>query len=258
MRLDIFLTQKGHASSRTKAQNLITEGYVFVNGNVVDKPSFQIGENDQVTIKQHDRYVSRGAYKLLGATDKFNLNFSEKIVLDMGASTGGFTQVALEKGAKKVFAVDIGKSQLDESLKNNSKVVCLENTDIRNVDKDMVGDVDLIIGDLSFISLEKVLPHLKQVFGAKEMAILFKPQFECGRDLARKYKGVVKDKVVHKNLLKNFILFCQNLGFLVSDLTASPIKGGDGNIEYLVHLNGEIQNYNLEKIVEEAFKKEDN
>ena len=192
--------------SRNKAQNLIKEGCVFVDKSAVLKPSFEVECAESITIKNYDNYVSRGAYKLIKGLEEFGVNVEGKVVLDMGASTGGFTQVLIQRGAEKVYSVDVGKGELDALLRNNEKVVNMEGRDIRGLKKEEVGDTKLIVGDLSFISLQKVLPLIKSILGAIEMVLLFKPQFECGKDLARKYKGVLKDKNVHKKLLKEFTL----------------------------------------------------
>jgi len=240
--------------TRNKAQNLIKEGYVFVGEKQVLKPSFVVESYNNITIKQHDDYVSRGAYKLLKGLDFFKVNVSEKVVLDMGASTGGFTQVLLEKKAKKVYSVDVGKGELDKRLASDERVVNMEGRDIRTLTKDEIGDSQLVVGDLSFISLKNILPHIKNIFGKLEMILLFKPQFECGKEIARKYRGVIKDKAVHKKLLSEFKIYIEMLGYTLSNLTYSPIKGGSGNIEYLVYLNGISQEkYVINQIVDEAF-----
>lgn len=253
-RLDIVLTKYFEVSSRTKAQRLIEEGLVLVNGKVETKVSLKV-EANEVELLPHENYVSRGAYKLLGAIQKFGIKFSNKIVLDVGASTGGFTQVALKDGASKVYAVDVGKGELDKALLQDKRVVNLENTDVRELSEEQVPTVDIIIGDLSFISLTKILPKLKELFGNdKEMMFLFKPQFECGKEIAKKYRGIIKNKDIHIDLLKNFINFTKLLGFSVSDIIYSPIKGGDGNIEYLIYFNGKEEcKYNIKNICEEAF-----
>lgn len=240
--------------SRNKAQNLIKEGLVFVGETAILKPSFEVGGAENITIKNHDNYVSRGAYKLIKGLDEFGISVGGKTVLDMGASTGGFTEVLLERGAKKVYSVDVGKGELDESLQNDKRVVNMEGRDIRVLTKEEIGDAEFVVGDLSFISLQKILPHIKSIFGKIQMVLLFKPQFECGKDTAKKFKGIIKDKVIHKKLLKEFADYLNVLGFSFSNLTFSPIKGGSGNIEYLVYLNGETkEKFNIENVVETAF-----
>lgn len=252
MRLDILISQNQNIS-RNKACDLIKNGNVWVDGKVCIKPSFIVSEN-QVEIKNCKNYVSRGAYKLLGAIENFNLKFDNKIVLDIGASTGGFTQVALENGAKKVYSVDVGSGQLDKSFAVDKRVVNLENTDFRNLDFNLVKDTNMIIGDISFISLSHILPYIIKLFGKNiECLLLFKPQFECGKDIAKKYKGIIKDKKIHIFLLKRFVEYCKNLDFNVSDIIQSSIKGKDGNIEYLIYFNNYKFVKNIEEIVENAF-----
>ena len=256
-RLDNLLADRENIS-RSKTQNLIKEGKVEVGGKVITKPAFLVDEKCCINVNFQDSYVSRGAYKLKKALEVFDASVKDKVVLDMGASTGGFTQVALEKGAKKVYSVDIGKSELDKSLALNTNVVNMEGTDIRTLTKEMVCDTEIVVGDLSFISLKHILPKIKALFGNIECLLLFKPQFECGKEIAKKSRGVVKDKNIHKNLLKEFTQEIKTYDFRLSDLTFSPIKGKSGNIEYLVHLNGEKQNtIDIEKVVFEAFAKAD-
>ena len=253
MRLDYFVAEKMNVS-RTRAQNLIKEGCVFVEGVSILKPAFEVSENLKIEIKPKDDYVSRGAYKLARAKEVFCLDFGQRTVLDMGASTGGFTQVSLKNGAKKVYSVDVGHGELDKSLAEDSRVANIEGQDIRTIKKQNFSDVDMVVGDLSFISLKHILPVIHSQFGCVECALLFKPQFECGKVLAKKYKGVIKDKVIHKNLLKEFLEEIKIYNFKLSGLTHSSIKGKEGNIEYLVHLNGKSEKeVDISKIVENAF-----
>ncbi len=240
--------------SRNKAQSLIKEGCVFIEDVAVLKPSFEIEGAENITIKNHDNYVSRGAYKLIKAIEEFGVNIEGKTVLDMGASTGGFTQVLIEKGAVKVYSVDVGKGELEASLRRNERVVNMEGRDIRGLTKEEICDTQLVVGDLSFISLQKILPHIKSILGKIEMVLLFKPQFECGKELAKKHKGIVKDRAIHKKLLKEFAEYLNLLNYNFSNLTYSPIKGGSGNIEYLVHLNDDnINQFDIENVVQKAF-----
>lgn len=252
-RLDLAVAEKENIS-RAKAQHLIESGKVMVDNRVAEKSSTVVSEKNSIEIIPSEEYVSRGAYKLLKAADFFKIDFQNKVVLDIGASTGGFSEVALQKGAKKVYAVDVGEGQLDESLMKNDKVVNYEKTDIRILQKNMAPDCNLVVGDISFISLQKVLPHIRKLFGNIEIAILFKPQFECGKVIAKKYKGVIKDSKIHEQLLRDFKLFLTSLGYQLSSLTYSPIKGKNGNIEYLLHINGkQNENFDIGKVVQEAF-----
>ncbi len=254
-RIDVLVSEKFNMT-RAKAQQIIERGYVKIGEVVLQKSSTLVEENSFIQLEERERYVSRGAYKLLKALDFFNISLKDKIVLDMGSSTGGFCQVALENGAKKVYAVDVGQNVLDESLKTNCKVVSYENRDIRNIGKEDAEGCNFITGDLSFISLKLVLPYINSILNGVEMVILFKPQFECGIQIAKKYRGVIKDKAIHVNLLKEFIIFLHSMGIRISNLTYSPIKGKGGNIEYLFHLNGKDDvNVDVLKITEEAFSK---
>lgn len=242
--------------SRNKAQNLIKEGCVFIDDKVQNKPSFAVDCDVLITIKQHDNFVSRGAYKLIKALDEFGVSVENKRVIDMGASTGGFTQVLLSRGAGKVYSVDVGKGELDVSLAQNQKVVNMEGRDIRTLTREEIKDCDLVVGDLSFISLLKILPHINMLFGKVEMCLLFKPQFECGKEIAKKYRGIIKNKAIHKKLLKEFCEQLEILGYTLSNLTFSPIKGGSGNIEYLLHINATTKvNFDIDKIVDNAFER---
>lgn len=254
MRIDKIVAEK-LGCTRTKAQQIIKEGCVCVCGKQVLKPSLEIDENAQIEIDRTEQYVSRGAYKLLGAKESFNLNFHERVVLDIGASTGGFSQVCLLYGAKKVYSLDIGKNELSPLLKSDSRVVEMSGVDFRACKKSEFEDVDFVVGDLSFISLRHIFPKIMEFFGNKiEVCMLFKPQFECGKDLAHKFKGVVLDKKVHISLLQDFVVYLQKLGFVLSALAPSTIRGKSGNIEYLFHLNGACQTQiDVKKIVEQAF-----
>lgn len=254
-RLDNLISQRENIS-RARAQILIKEGKVEVGGKVVTKPAFLVEEEISYILKTKDNYVSRAAYKLKKALEVFDVSVQDKVVLDMGASTGGFTQVALENGAEKVYSVDVGKGELDKSLVEDDRVVNLEQTDIRMLTKEMVADVQIIVGDLSFISLKHILPKVNALYGKIECVLLFKPQFECGKEIAKKYRGVVKDQGVHKRLLKEFLEEIKIYNYHLADLTFSPIKGKSGNVEYLVHLNGKNEkNIDIEKVVFEAFAK---
>lgn len=257
IRLD-NLVSKNENISRSRAQTLIKEGKVDVEGKVVTKPSFLLDENSQISLNIQENYVSRGAYKLKKALEVFDVTVRGKIVLDMGASTGGFTQVALENGAKKVYSVDVGKGELSKQLDQDERVVNMEQTDIRVLTTEMVGDTQIVVGDLSFISLKHILPKINMLFGKIECVLLFKPQFECGREIAKKSHGIVKDKAVHKNLLKEFFEELKIYDYKLSDITFSPIKGKSGNVEYLLHLNGNgKKKVDITKVVEDAFNKAD-
>ena len=255
MRLDKYLYEKEGISSRTKACRLIKDGHVLVDGKVVLRPSYELLCYETITITKYPKYSSRGAEKLLTAKKCFELDFEGKVVVDIGASTGGFTQVALESGASKVYAVDVGVGELAQVLREDKRVVNLENTDFRSLERDAVSDANLIIGDISFISLRHIFPKIKELFGTVETSILFKPQFECGKEIARKYKGVIKNRQVHKRLLKDFVEYIKGLDFLVCGLVYSSIQGKSGNIEYLFYVNGKKDfPYEIDSVVDSAFE----
>ena len=220
--------------TRAKATAYIKEGVVEVNGKIVVKPSTLILESDKIEITREVLpYVSRGGLKLEKAIKVFNLNLKDLVVLDLGASTGGFTDCALQNGARKVFAVDIGSGQLDIKLRENSSVVNLENTDIRTLDKKYIEQSQIIVGDISFISLLKVLPNVINNMTKQQLMILIKPQFEAGLSIIKKCKGVIRDTKVSKQICEDTIRGLELMGLQLVGLDESPIKGGDGNTEYI-------------------------
>lgn len=234
-RLDIHMVQTFKLKSRSLASELIRSGGVSVNGQIVLKCGTLVGDNDKVAlIKEVCRYVSRAGLKLEKAKTFFDLDFNDKVVLDIGASTGGFTDFCLQNGAKKVYSVDVGHSQLDETLRKDKRVVVMEKTDIRLLNKEDVNDIDIAVCDVSFISLKNIGENIKQLLNkGNEFVCLIKHQFECGRKLAKKYKGVVKDESLHKEIVKDIENYFESLDFKLIGTTISPIYGGDGNIEYL-------------------------
>ncbi len=252
-RIDVLVSEKFNMT-RSKAQQVIENGKVKLGEELISKSSMLVDENADIKLIEREKYVSRGAYKLVKALKVFDVSLKDKIILDMGSSTGGFCQVAIENGAKKVYAVDVGQNVLDESLKECPQIISYENRDIRTITKEEVEGCDFITGDLSFISLKLILPYINSILKDGEMILLFKPQFECGVRIAKKYKGVIKDRSIHIDLLKEFIAFLKGIDIKISNLTYSPIKGKSGNIEYLFHLNGKKEmNLDVEKVVAEAF-----
>lgn len=237
-RLDVLLVQRGMAASREKAKAMILAGEILVDGEREDKAGSMFP--DTVTITQKGRplpYVSRGGLKLEKAMTHFGLDLTGKICMDVGASTGGFTDCMLQNGAVKVYAVDVGHGQLDWKLRNDERVVCMERTNIRYVTpEDIQEPVQFVSIDVSFISLTKVLLPVRNLMeeGA-EMTALIKPQFEAGREKVGK-KGVVRDPAVHLEVIQTVISYAKSISFGVRHLEFSPIKGPEGNIEYLVHL----------------------
>lgn len=237
-RLDVLLVKKGLAPSREKAKTMIMEGNVFVNNQREDKAGTNIPEDAVIEIKGNTlKYVSRGGLKLEKAMTHFGISLEDKICMDIGASTGGFTDCMLQNRAKKVYAVDVGYGQFAWKLRTDERVVCMEKTNIRYVTPEDIADVlDFASVDVSFISLAKVLPAAKELLRDEgEMVCLIKPQFEAGREKVGK-KGVVRDPAVHREVIEKVITDARELGFSILHLEYSPIKGPEGNIEYLVHI----------------------
>ena len=237
-RLDIFLTEKNFFDSRTRAQAMIMAGKILVNGQKIDKAGTLIPPDAQIKILGEEMpFVSRGGLKLQKALDVFKIILSGKIAVDVGASTGGFTDCMLQHGAKKVYAIDVGYGQLAWKLRSDVRVVNMERTNIRNVTrKNFLDEIDFASIDVAFISLEKVLPIVFDVLkDSGEVVALIKPQFEAGREHVGK-KGVVRDKKIHAAVLEKILNFAAGVGFAVRGLDFSPVKGPEGNIEYLAHL----------------------
>lgn len=238
-RLDVLLVQLGLANSRELAKAYIMAGNVYVDGQKEDKAGTKVAVNADIEVKGSQmKYVSRGGYKLEKAINEFGVELEGKICLDIGASTGGFTDCMLQNGAKKVYAIDVGYGQFAWKLRNDERVVCLEKTNVRYVTHEQVPDEgDFASIDVSFISLTKVLPAVLGVLGPNgQLVCLIKPQFEAGREKVGK-KGVVRDINVHREVIEMIVNYvrAQNLGILALDF--SPIKGPEGNIEYLIYLD---------------------
>ena len=237
-RLDILLVKRNLAPSREKAKAMIMEGNVFVNNQREDKAGSSFDEN--VPIEIHGttlKYVSRGGLKLEKAMNEFDLNLDGDICMDIGASTGGFTDCMLQNGASKVYSVDVGYGQFAWKLRQDPRVVCMEKTNIRYVTPEDIDDaLDFASVDVSFISLTKILEPARNLLkDGGQMVCLIKPQFEAGREKVGK-KGVVRDKAVHLEVVERIVTFALEHGFSVHHLSYSPIKGPEGNIEYLVHI----------------------
>ena len=237
-RLDALLVNRGLFESRTRAQAAVMAGQVLVNEQKIDKPGTQVSPD--VTIRllgDKLRYVSRGGLKLEKALQIFPISVDGKVVADIGASTGGFTDCALQNGAAKVYAVDVGYGQLAWKLRSDERVVNMERTNVRYLESDSLGElVDAVTIDVAFISLDKVLPTVHKILKPECFVVaLIKPQFEAGKENVGK-KGVVRDAKVHEDVIKNVINFAKGEGFGIAGLDFSPIKGPEGNIEYLLHL----------------------
>ena len=237
-RLDVLLTEQGYADSRSKAQAIIMSGMVYVDGQKADKPGISYEENVAIEVRGAVcPYVSRGGLKLEKALRDFGVKPEGFVCSDSGASTGGFTDCLLQQGAKKVFAIDVGYGQLDWKIRSDERVVVMERTNIRYVTPEQLGELlDLSVIDVSFIGLEIVLPTIKTLLKPTgQVLCLIKPQFEAGKENVGK-KGVVRDAKIHQMVLDNFVSLVDGLGFRILGLTFSPVKGPEGNIEFLGHL----------------------
>ena len=238
-RLDVLLVSLGLAESRTKAQATIMAGEVYVNGQKADKSGMEVDITSNIEVRGSAcPYVSRGGLKLEKALKNFGVDPTGYVCSDSGASTGGFTDCLLQQGASKVFAIDVGYGQLAWKIRNDPRVVVMERTNIRYVTPEDLGEMlDLSVIDVSFISLGLVLPVVKTLLKPTgQVLCLIKPQFEAGKDKVGK-KGVVRDPAVHEEVLQNFISLAKSLDFTIRNLTFSPVKGPEGNIEFLAHLS---------------------
>ncbi len=231
-RLDIFLVKKGLVKNRSKASDLIKRGKVKVNNTIATKQGSQTADTAQVEVDNSEEFVSRGGTKLAHALEKFNINPLNMTCIDIGSSTGGFTDCLLHKGASKIYAIDVGTDQFDSSLKGDARVILMEQTDIRNADIPELAD--LIVIDVSFISLALVLPEAFKYLKKDGCIItLVKPQFEVGKEHTK--NGIVRDEVLQQEAVSNIKQFGEKLGLIHKSQTESPISGGDGNKEYFIH-----------------------
>ena len=258
-RLDVLMVTQGLAKSREKAKAMIKAGNVYVNNEKMQKAGIVLEDDCRIEIRGETlKYVSRGGLKLEKAILQFKIDLTDKICMDIGASTGGFTDCMLQNGAQKVYSVDVGYDQLDETLRQDKRVICMEKTNIRYLtSKELQEELDFASVDVSFISLTKVLPAIRDLLKENgQMVCLIKPQFEAGREKVGK-KGVVKDKKVHKDVVQSIVRFCLAHGFSVLNLEYSPIKGPEGNIEYLLYIEKENnpkkeESVDFQKTVESA------
>ena len=259
-RLDILLVKRGLAESREKAKAVIMSGIVYVDGQKEDKAGQTFADTANIEVRGNTlKYVSRGGLKLEKAMECFDVSVKDKVCMDIGASSGGFTDCMLQNGAKKVYAVDVGHGQLAWKLRNDTRVVVMEKTNIRYVKPEDIGEsIDFASIDVSFISLSKVLPAAYNLLGERgEIVALIKPQFEAGREKVGK-KGVVREKSTHIEVIQNCFAYAKENGFFVRELEFSPVKGPEGNIEYLYHLvkSGDVDNdIDIEAVVNTAHEK---
>ncbi len=255
-RLDVYLHDKGYADSREKSKQLILNNSVYVDDKLITKASYMVNDDLNIKITNTLKYVSRGYIKIEKAMQVFNLNIENKTAADIGASTGGFTDYLLKHGAKNVYAIDVGNNQLHNSLKDNPKVINLENTNFRYIDTSVFTDIDLVTVDVSFISLQYILPKIVEISHENtDIVILIKPQFEAGRQNIGK-KGIIKDKKVHLEVLNNLKKYFDENNISLINIDYSPIKGTSGNIEYLAHLKmkGFSNEFNFKDLIDRAFE----
>jgi len=256
-RLDVYLHDKGYADSRERSKQLILSNSVFVDDKLITKPSYIVKDDVKIKITNNLNYVSRGYVKIEKAIKIFGINIENKTAADIGASTGGFTDYLLKHGIKKVYAVDVGSNQLHESLRKDFRVINIENTNFRYMDTGIfTDDIDIVTVDVSFISLKYILPKIVEIsHESTDIVILIKPQFEAGKENIGK-KGIVKDKKVHLEILNNLNNFCKENHFNLINIDYSPIKGTEGNIEYIAHLriNGISNECNFKDLINKAFE----
>lgn len=255
-RVDVLLVERGLVESRQKAQAVIMAGQVYSGERRCDKAGLTLDEDTPLEVRGHLRYVSRGGLKLEKAMQVFPITLTDQIAADIGASTGGFTDCMLQNGAKKVYAVDVGYGQLAWSIRNDPRVVCLERTNARYLTREQIPEpLDFASIDVSFISLGLILPALRPLMApGGQVAALVKPQFEAGRDKVGK-KGVVRDRLVHMEVLEHFLAHAHEADFSVLGLDFSPIRGPEGNIEYLGFLGcgaGKDAGFDLKELVERS------
>lgn len=257
-RLDKEMVSRGLVPSRSKAQELIDSLLVLVNGKVVSKCGFIVTEDSVITVLDNDKlkYVSRGGLKLEKAIEEFDISFDGLKVMDIGSSTGGFCDCALQHGAFSIIAIDVGSNLLHESLRSDKRIDLHEKTNFKEVDSKYFKDIDIIVCDVSFISLRQIIEKVYREKIRIDLVCLIKPQFECGKDIATKYKGVILNKSIHVEIINSLKEYFNRLGFYIKNLTYSPIKGGDGNIEYLVYLSNKIDknsNIDILRVVNRVF-----
>lgn len=258
-RIDIKLVNRNLIESRAKAQDAIKGGLIYCNGKLITKCSFNVSEVDIIEIKgELLKYVSRGGLKLEKALQEFGIDLHNKVMCDIGSSTGGFSDCAIQSGIKEIYAIDVGSNQFDSRLRENANIHLYENTDFRKMENKLLEAVNIVTIDVSFISVTKLIDKIAELPNVKEIMCLVKPQFECGKENADRYKGIILDKHIHFEVIEKLIGKFSSVGFGVHGLTYSPIKGGSGNIEYLMYLrahsaSGSANSVNIQKVIKDAF-----
>ena len=256
-RLDKFLVNNNFALTRTKSKELIKSNNVKVNDKIVTKASYIVKGHDKVEIIDDSslKYVSRAGLKLEGAIDSFNLDLNDKSIMDIGSSTGGFTDCSLQHGAKRVVAIDVGTDLMADVLRSDERVDLYEQLNFKNAPSSLFEGIDIIVSDVSFISLKHIIDRISLEKQDFELVFLIKPQFECGKELAKKYKGIISDKEVHKDVILDIISYFKEYDYNIINLDVSKIQGKSGNIEYLAHFkrNEESSDISVDDTVEKAF-----
>ena len=256
-RLDKYLVSNGFVATRTKSKELIKSNNVKVNDKIVTKASYIVKDHDKVEIIDSSsiKYVSRAGLKLEGAIDSFNLDLQDKNIMDIGSSTGGFTDCSLRHGAKRVVAIDVGTDLMADSLREDERVELYEQLNFKNAPSNLFENIDIIVSDVSFISLKHIIDRISLEDEDFELVFLIKPQFECGKEIADKFKGIINDKEVHKDVILDIITYFKKYGYNIIDLDVSKIQGKNGNIEYLAHFKRteDASKIDMETIVNKAF-----
>lgn len=257
-RLDKELVARGLVPTRTKAQELIKNSNIKVNNKIITKTGFDISPADNIEIIDNTtlKYVSRAGLKLEKAIKDFNLDFNGKNIMDIGSSTGGFTDCSIKNGANKIIAVDVGTNLMHESLRKHSKVELYEQTNVKDLPNDKFKDIDYITIDVSFVSLSKIIDKIVFSECRADIIALIKPQFECGKAIADKFKGVILNQKIHLDILTSTIQMFEDFGYNLLNLTYSPITGGDGNIEYISHFSKSAtksKTKDLKQLISSAF-----
>lgn len=256
VRLDSEIVKRNIITSRVRAKEAIVKGEIFVNNKCIIKPAFDVSFKDEIEFRGKElEYVSRGALKFEKAVLSFNIDLNDKVMMDVGASTGGFSDYALRNGVKKIYAIDVGSNQLAEKLRLETKILSYENTDFRKFDSFVARDANIASVDVSFISVCKIVDKFKEFNNLNEIVCLIKPQFECGALIASKCKGVILNKDIHMEVINNVIQCFDNIGYGIKGLVFSPIRGGSGNIEYLGYfVRGKSEVIDIKSIIDDAFK----
>lgn len=261
-RLDQELIERNMFKTRSKASQAIKSGIIYCDEKKITKCGYEVNSLTKIDVRGETlRYVSRGGLKLEKAIQTWNLDLKNKIMIDIGSSTGGFSDCAIQNDIQKIYAIDVGKNQFDLELAKNSKIVLMEQTDFRTISEDILSDASFITIDVSFISVTKLIDKISCLTNVEEIVCLIKPQFECGKDIADKYKGIIRNKQVHFEVIQKIIEAFEKINFGCFGITYSPIQGGDGNIEYLAYFKKQkrenviAEKLEIENIIQEGFEK---